>query len=143
MKRIFFLLLSVGVLSGCQTAVRPYDGVLGYKVTAKAEGQVSISYIDEDRRSWADIKKRVSEACAYELKNPADHVNVVVLAQEQFSQQVDMAFSMPMGPIASGDQKSGSGSGLGSSMMTSSANEMQSVLKDMKLKRLLVQCTGS
>lgn len=132
------MLIWIVLLVGCQIKPRQYDGVLGYKITSNLQGKVKVLCVEEDRKSWDKIKKRVMLVCADELNLKPNSVGLEILKQEQFSQDIDMALSIPMMVGSSSTINSpNSGSGI-----VSSSNIRQSLVRTIKLKSLLVECWG-
>ena len=95
-------------------------------------------HTDEDRRSWSSVKKRATIACNHELKNSSSVVSLTVLNQEQFVQQVEMAIRIPVASAIAGGAIQGHSSEI--PVTASPSNNNQTVMRQMKLKRLLVEC---
>ncbi|MDO9179032.1 MAG: hypothetical protein Q7U16_12075 [Agitococcus sp.] len=138
---ISIVVMLIIFLSGCQTALRKYDGVLGYKIISNVEGRVLLSYVDEERRSWDDIKKRALLACAYELKNDPKNVIITVLKQQQFPQYVNMPLSIPIATAPSSGSKINGTQNTGTIAIDSKMD--QSLMINMNLKSLTAECRGS
>ena len=134
---LLIVILSVFFI-GCQSPLRKYDGVLGYKVVSNTKNKVSLLYTDEDRRSWSSVKKRATIACKHQLKNGSSVVSLTVLNQEQFVQQVEMAIRIPVASAIAGGAIQGHSSEI--PVTASPSNNNQTVMRQMKLKRLLVEC---
>lgn len=115
MKRLLFLLTIATMTAGCQTALRPYDGVLGYSSSAMPDGRFLISYTDESRASWDDMEKSAHAICAQTLSATQESARLLILKREAFSQNVNMAFM-----TAPGKQESGG--------------------RELQLKRIIAEC---
>ena len=57
--RIFIAVPMALLLMACHSGPRPFDGVLGYKVSRPSADRVDVSYIEEDSLS---IEKELSAA---------------------------------------------------------------------------------
>ncbi|MBK7301211.1 MAG: hypothetical protein IPI79_13300 [Moraxellaceae bacterium] len=140
--RTFLLVVMLAVfVVGCQSPLRKYDGVLGYKVVSNTKAKISIFYTDEDRRSWSNVEKRAMLACKHEFKNNSSVVSMTVLKQEQFIQQVEMAIKIPASESSMG-AGTANGKGMLNAVTTLPSNNNQMVMRPLKLKRLVVECNG-
>lgn len=140
MNNKLLLVLPFLFLSGCQTATRPYDGVLGYKTVPVSDSVSELTYVDEDKRSWEEVEVRARKACARSLKTKADQTSLGIKSKAQFSQFVAMPVAIPMSPrSASRNREQKPGSIPAEAAMSGTSSHHAFDIK-MNLKRLVATC---
>ena len=125
------------VISGCQSAVRHYDGVLGYKVISRTNDAIKIMYVDEARREWPNVTSRAQSACAHELSIKPAFVSLSEIDRSVMAQEIDFTIPIPVGTTDSGATK---GTSSGFSNVKSSISFNQSSRRTLSLKSLSVEC---
>ncbi len=94
------MVVCVGVmmsLSACQMMkVSPYDGVIGYQVTAQKEQGIDLRYSDTDDLSWEVVTKKATKACARQLDLPVEQVHVQVKQQDTVQKEVAFNTTIPI-----------------------------------------------
>lgn len=135
--------ISVSLLVGCQTASRPYDGVLGFKATNIAESRHDFFYIDEDRRTWEAVEAKAKKACSRSLGVKQASTTLGILSKTQLSQSVSMPVSVQIAPagVSTGAAGMGSQSAAGTVSYRSSINHYFD--REIKLKKIVGVCLVS
>lgn len=85
-------------IMGCQTATRPYDGVLGFKATTVSKSKHEFFYVDEDRRQWEEVEARAKKACSRSLGTKLSATHLEVISKAKFSQNVAMPVAVQIAP---------------------------------------------
>jgi allophanate hydrolase subunit 1 len=130
-------------LAGCQSAHRPYDGVLGYQAaattpaTAAAPAQVTFFYVDEARRDWVEVESRARKACARTLGVAPAATVLDVRERRELTRTVDMSLAIPAGPLGLAAGANGKGG------VTVQGNSVRNELgRELRLRRLDAACSA-
>lgn len=94
-------MLSISVLVGCASGVRPYDGVVGF--TPIPQQPNHYRYVDEQRKGQAFIVTQLRKGCAERLQTQAEHVQLEQIKINAFTGQVSQSLQIPTGIVISGD----------------------------------------
>lgn len=94
-------LLSMSVLVGCASGVRPYDGVVGFTPIPQHTGHYR--YVDELRKGQAFVVTQLRKGCAEQLGIPADQVQLDQIEINPRTGQISQTISVPTGVTFSGD----------------------------------------
>lgn len=131
MQKQLFVIALVSGLIGCQSHIRPYDGVIGYQV--QSQQPMRLIFTDEDRLDWSIIQSRAQKSCAAVMQVSVDQLQVQFENQTVIQQQMGVPVTLPIGVI---DVRSSNQKGL-----TIQGSELTTVEKTMRpFKQLTVEC---
>lgn len=125
---------------GCQTATRPYDGVLGFKATTTSDSKNEFFYIDEDRRSWEEVEGRAVKACARFSGVKPRESRIEVISKTQFSQNVAMPVAVQIAPAGVSQGSTGASSPNPAGVVSQGSSIHHSFDRKMKLKKIVGTC---
>ncbi len=130
------MVVCVGVmmsLSACQMMkVSPYDGVIGYQVTAKKEQGIDLRYSDTDDLSWDVVTKKAIKACAQQLGLPIEQVDSQVKHTDTIEKEVIFNTRIPV-PMGSDPMSSSRVAGI-SSISIRTADRAQRAFKQLDVE---------
>jgi hypothetical protein len=131
MKKQLFVMMLVTSLVGCQSHIRPYDGVIGYQV--QSQQPMRLVFTDEDRLSWPIVQARAQKSCAAVMQTSVENLQFRFGQQTVIQQSIGIPVTLPVGVI---DVRSSNQKGL--SIQT---NDVTTVEKTSRpFKQLTVEC---
>lgn len=140
-KRHIAIAFPLLLITGCQTATRPYDGVLGFKKTGDSKSGHGFFYVDEDRREWTEVEIRARKACAHSLDIDLNSTRLEIHTRTQFSQHVAMPVAVQLAPAGVSQAGPGSNSSQNPAGVVSQGSTLHhSFDREMKLKKIEGAC---
>lgn len=143
MKLVFgagLVVMACILVSGCMSSIRPYDGVIGYKVNAISLKEADIAYTAEESVSWEEMSSDVIKICSKQLNHEYEEVKISSLEKESFEREVDLSLPIPVGISSTGSTKSSYGSG-GPATVVQSTTYNQGMKRLLKLKKIKATCS--
>lgn len=135
MQKQLFVMVLVSGLVGCQSHIRPYDGVIGYQI--QSQQPLQLIFTDEDRVSWKALERRTQVACQKALS--VSQANIQILKRDTIQQKYDLQINTPIGMVDV--QSAGSTmSGAGLSVRSRSINMNSTEQVSRPFKQLTVEC---
>ncbi|MFZ3193031.1 MAG: hypothetical protein WA154_07480 [Moraxellaceae bacterium] len=100
-RPIYLLTLSMTLLIGCASGVRPYDGVVGFTLIPQQSNHYR--YVDEQRHGQAFVVAQLRKGCAEQLGITAEQVQLDQLDVRPLTGRVSQTIQVPTGVAFSGD----------------------------------------
>ena len=98
---LLILLLSTGLLIGCASGVRPYDGVVGF--TAIPQHSNQYRYVAEKRKGEAFVVAQLRKGCAERLRVNAEQVQLDQLSVQPRTGRISQNIQVPIGIAFTGN----------------------------------------
>lgn len=100
-RPIYLLTLSMTLLIGCASGVRPYDGVVGF--TPIPQHSNHYRYVDEQRHGQAFVVTQLRKGCAEQLGITAEQVQLDQLDVRPLTGRVSQTIQVPIGMTFNGN----------------------------------------